>query len=141
HLFNDLGLEPDIAHIGTVTRYSAPAIDILVGDIFDVSADCLGPVSAIVDRAALVALPENMRTRYTSHLINLTDAAPQLLITYQYDQALVAGPPFSVTDAEVKRHYGATYHLTPLESQAVAGGLKGAIAATETVWLLQKAHK
>lgn len=140
-LFKDLVLAPEISRIGELIRYSANNIDILVGDIFAVSVDYLGPVSAIYDRAALVALPAGIRAHYTSHLINISDAAPQLLITYEYNQQLIDGPPFSVNEDEVKQHYDTRYHLKSVESQNIAGGLKGKVAATETAWLLQKADK
>ncbi len=136
-LFKELGLEPEISKVEKLVRYSAKDIDLLVGDIFDVSAEFLGPVNAIYDRAALVALPAGVREQYTSQLMNITDTAPQLLITYEYDQRLIAGPPFSVNADEVKRHYGATYQLNSVESKNVAGGLRGKAASTETAWLLQ----
>ncbi|MGZ8226115.1 MAG: thiopurine S-methyltransferase [Methylococcaceae bacterium] len=137
-LFKELGLEPEISKEGELTRYSAKDIDILVGDIFDVSAEYLGPINAIYDRAALVALPAGVREQYTAHLMNITGVAPQLLITFEYNQLLIDGPPFSVNEDEVKQHYGAIYQLKSAESKNVAGGLKGKVAATETAWLLQK---
>lgn len=136
-LFKELGLEPEISKVEKLARYSAKDIDLLVGDIFDVSAEFLGPVNAIYDRAALVALPTGVREQYTSHLMNITDTAPQLLITYEYDQRLIDGPPFSVNADEVKRHYGVAYQLKSVESKNVAGGLRGKVASTETAWLLQ----
>lgn len=136
-LFKDLGLEPEISRIGKLAHYRADNIDILVGDIFDVSAEFLGPVNAIYDRAALVALPAGIREQYTSHLTAITDLAPQLLVTYQYNQLLIEGPPFSISDDEVRRHYDAIYQVRPVESRDVAGGLKGKAASTETAWLLQ----
>ena len=97
----------------------------------------MGPVDAIYDRAALVALPETPRTRYAAHLMQITVTAPQLLICYDYDQSALAGPPFSISDDEVRRHYGDRYDLTRLESGPLAGGLKGKYPATENVWLLK----
>lgn len=136
-LFAGLGVEPEIATVGDLTRCSAPGIDIFVGDIFRLSAAALGPVDAVYDRAALVALPAEMRARYTAHLAGITAGAPQLLICYEYDQALAEGPPFSVPDEEVDRHYRAAYELTRLASVEVPGGLKGKCAAREKVWLLK----
>jgi thiopurine S-methyltransferase len=138
-LFKELGLEPQIFKAGELVRYSAKDIDILAGDIFDVSAEYLGPVSAIYDRAALVALPSGLRKRYTAHLMHITGTAPQLLITYEYDQRLMDGPPFSVSENEVMQHYEVAYQLKPVETKSVTGGLKGKVASTETVWLLQHA--
>lgn len=98
----------------------------------------LGPVDAMYDRAALVALPENMRHQYTEHVTEITDHAPQLLICYEYDQRVTEGPPFSISNEEVHRYYGHRYNLTLLTSADVPGGLKGKCTATEHVWLLRK---
>jgi thiopurine S-methyltransferase len=136
-LFNDLGVEPSISRMGELDLYRAKNIDIWVGDIFDVSAEILGLVDAIYDPAALVAMPGSRREQYTPHLMKITDAAPQLLICYEYNQQLMEGPPFSVHAEEAKHHYAEAYQLQPVESRDVVGGLKG-VGAIETVWLLQR---
>lgn len=135
-LFAELGITPDIAVVGKFKHYSGQQIDIFVGNIFDLSRELLGPVDAVYDRAALVALPADMRTRYTAHLTALTGSAPQLLIAYEYDQSIVDGPPFSVTGEEIRRHYRGSYSLKLLERADVSGGLKGKCPATEHTWLL-----
>jgi thiopurine S-methyltransferase len=136
-LFKSLNIKPNIKTLGDITHYIAPNIDIFVGDIFKVSPTILGAVDAVYDRAALVALPEDIRKLYTAHLITLTSQAPQLLICFEYDQSLHAGPPFSVNADEVKQHYQTNYDLTLLGSTAVIGGLKGQCPATEHVWWLK----
>lgn len=137
-LFAELGMEPSVSTVGKLSLYSGGKIDIFVGDLFDLSHEILGPVDAIYDRAALVALPEVMRERYTAHLKAVTALAPQLVIGYEYDQTLVPGPPFSVTSEELHRHYSDGYTLTPLARLEVPGGLKGKCPATEHIWRLDK---
>ena len=136
-LFDELGIAPTVAPIDKLARYQGKSIDIYVGDIFDLTRDMLGSVDAIYDRAALVALPEELRSRYAAHLITVTGAAPQLLISFDYDQQLMAGPPFAVSKEAVHRYYASQYQITPLLTRDVTGGLKGKVAATETIWLLQ----
>lgn len=138
-LFAELGIAPVISAAGPLTHYSAPALDIFQGDIFDLSRQALGPVDAIYDRAALVALPASMRARYAAHLMDLTATAPQLLLCFEYDQSLVNGPPFSVAPEETRALYGAAYGVSLLESTPLAGGLKGKYETTEHVWLLDPA--
>jgi thiopurine S-methyltransferase len=77
-----------------------------------------------------------MRRRYTEHLSALTNGAPQLLIALEYEQQGRDGPPFSVDAAEVQALYGGR-EPTLLAAQAIPGGLKGEIPATEKVWLLR----
>jgi len=135
-LFDELGLVPDISEEGALRRYCGPNVEIFVGDIFQLRRSLLGKVQASYDRAALVALPAQMRQRYTGHLREITATAPQLLLCFDYDQRAMEGPPFSVPDDEVARHYADHYHLRKLTSVEVAGGLKGQCAARENVWLL-----
>ena len=137
-LFAELGVTPTITRVGALDYYRAPHIDIFVGDIFGVTPELLGPVEAIYDRAALVALPQQMRARYTAHLASLTAQAPQLLISFEYDQQAMEGPPFSVSTEEIQRHYGQRYDITVLASLDVPGGLKGRCPATERVYVLRK---
>lgn len=135
-LFVELGVEPKILNLGKINRYSAENIDIYVGDIFELTQNILGKVDATYDRAALVALPEEMRKRYTAHLLEITATAPQLLFSYEYDQDLMDGPPFSVRNTEVEKHYKDYYQMKLLKSIDVPGGLKGVCKATESAWLL-----
>jgi thiopurine S-methyltransferase len=137
NLFSDLKLTPTITTHDDFTHYSAPNIDIFVGDIFNMTPALLGQIDLIYDRAALVALPEDMRKRYTKHLLTLTDrATPQLLICFEYDQNLHGGPPFSVNAAVVKLYYQSVYDIHLLERVTMVDGLKGKYPATEHVWLL-----
>jgi thiopurine S-methyltransferase len=57
-LFAELGMEPTILEVGKHKHFHGEKIDIYVGDLFDLSREMLGPVDAVYDRAALVALLE-----------------------------------------------------------------------------------
>lgn len=137
-LFVDLGVAPKISVQGELLRYSAPGLEIFVGDIFELSCDLLGRVDAIYDRAALVAFPTEMRGRYGAHVAAITQLAPQFLICFEYDQAVMNGPPFSIDRQKVHDVYGAHYQIEPITNRDVAGGLKGKCPAQETVWHLVK---
>jgi thiopurine S-methyltransferase len=134
-LFDSLNIKANVSSVKEFLIYQAPNIDIFVGDIFNLSADSLGQVDAIYDRAALVALPLSMRKQYAQHLLAITDSAQQLLICFDYDQSSMDGPPFSVTEQEVQQHYAASYQLSLLHNAPLDGGLKGRVAAKQQVWL------
>ena len=140
-LFWQLSLVPDVSGTAEMRHYHANNIDIFVGDVFDVSREMLGPVDAVYDRAALVALPDDTRQRYADHVARITGTAPQLLITFVYDQSLMDGPPFSIGGDEVQRRYGADYELVLAESSEIPGGLKTISSARTEVWLLRNRQR
>ncbi|MDH4019950.1 MAG: thiopurine S-methyltransferase [Xanthomonadales bacterium] len=78
-------------------------LTIVCGDYFEFLDE---PYDALYDRAALVALPPSLRPAYVKHTKSLLKAnATQLLITLEYDQQKVNGPPFSVLPDEVKKYW------------------------------------
>ena len=134
-LFAQLDVTPDITSVGELTRYESHGVTIYGGDIFALTPEVLGHVDGVYDRAALVALPFEMRRRYTTHLRNITGHAPQLLITFDYDQAQMDGPPFSVISNEVEQHYIDHFGITLLHGHDIH--LKGKVHAQEMVWYLR----
>jgi len=133
-LFKLLGLDPTITESGNLKHYSAPGIDIWAGNIFDLNAATLGAIDATYDRAAVVALPDDMRARYVTHVATITAKKPQLAITFAYDQAVMDGPPFSVPPASVHTLYDSIYSVTELTRANVEGKLKGKAVADEIIW-------
>ena len=105
--FKENGQQPSHIINGKFECCEAENIRILCGDFFDLSAGELANVSAVYDRASLVALPPEMRERYALHLVEILPAATKiLLITFDYPQAEMQGPPFAVTVSDVEALYG-----------------------------------
>ncbi|NVK55794.1 MAG: thiopurine S-methyltransferase [Alteromonadaceae bacterium] len=134
--FAALNIIPEIKQCGELLCYSAPGITLFCGDLFALEPKHTGTIDAVYDRAALVALPAEMRTSYCQHVHTLAPQAKQLLITFEYDQSAIAGPPFSVSPSEIEQYYAAHSDITPLMSAELAGGLKGKVPATERAWLI-----
>lgn len=135
-LFNELHIQPTITQLKELKLYQAENIDIFLGDFFNLSQQQLQHIDAVYDRAALVALPNSTRKQYSQHLRTISKSAKQLLISYEYDQNQIAGPPFAVTNAEIEQLYGSHYQIKLLYSEQVKGGMKGKCEASEKVWLL-----
>ncbi|MFQ5609121.1 MAG: thiopurine S-methyltransferase [Woeseiaceae bacterium] len=78
-------------------------ITIIRGDYFEFSGELF---DACYDRGAFAALPAAARPNYAEHTSALLlPGAYHLLLTLEYDQSLVAGPPFSTTAEEVDRYW------------------------------------
>jgi thiopurine S-methyltransferase len=104
--FKENGYTPQHIIREKVECYEANGIRILCGDFFDLSKNDLAKVSAVYDRASLIALPPEMRVRYVRHLVSILPPAKQiLLITVDYPQSEMQGPPFSVSSDEVEALY------------------------------------
>jgi len=137
-LFMELGIKPAITEFSKLKHYNAKYIDIFGGNIFHLTDKLLGAGDMIYDRAALVALPAAMRNQYTVHLTQITGKAPQLLISYEYDQTINEGPPFSVINEEIMLQYSGSYNIRLLASTDLPGGMKGKCPAKENIWFLQR---
>lgn len=136
-LFETLSLVPNIRQEEALVVYEAEGLIVYVGDVFELSAEMLGQVDAIYDRAALVALTKETREVYTAHLRAISNHAPQLLLCFEYDQSLMNRTPYSVDEEEVKGHYDEHYELTLLSRDEIVGGFKGKLPACDVAWLLK----
>jgi len=112
--FSEQGMSPSSTQPDGFLRLQAGAITLFSGDFFELSPRQVQPVGAVYDRGALIALPEDMRKLYAATLAELAPA-PILLITTNYDQSEMPGPPFAVTPTEVRSLYEDRYEIQVLE--------------------------
>lgn len=112
--FSERGFTPERKELGSFIELRYGGIAILVGDFFAATPELLGYFDGAYDRAAMIALPGELRARYAAHLSTLlAPKARLLLVTLHYDAE--GGPPFDVSPAEVERLY-AQGRITLLES-------------------------
>jgi len=119
--FDEHQLKPSVSEKGDFKVFRAGDIEIRCGDFFALAPDDLLDCVALYDRAALIALPAQMRERYTAHLQNILPRCAGLLVTLEYSQAEMPGPPFSVSHDEVQRLLGHNWKLEVLQEQDVLG--------------------
>ena len=123
-------------------RYAHQGIEIHQGDFFAFEPGPYGAFDHVYDRAALIALPFDLRQRYLDQLISLlAPGANGLLITFEYEQIQMDGPPFSVLHEEIVGFHGLDFER--LEVRDVLEhhpGMraKGLTALTECVYLVSK---
>jgi thiopurine S-methyltransferase len=105
--FAENGMQLTHSVSGQFDCCEADGIRILCGDFFELTRSQMTAVRAVYDRASLVALPPEMRERYARHLVEILPAGTQvLLVTFDYPQQEMAGPPFAVSAEEVQALYG-----------------------------------
>lgn len=105
--FAEQGLSPEIRDNGRFRCYRHAGIELWCGDFFALCAEDVADCSRFYDRAALIALPSELRERYVAHMASILPAkCGGLLIGMDYDQSLRQGPPFAVSEQEVRCRWG-----------------------------------
>jgi thiopurine S-methyltransferase len=145
--FREQGLTATVERQGPLTRFVAGPITFYAGDYFATTAAALGEVNALYDRAALVALPEEMRATYAAHTLGLLARDSHgLVLSLEYDlaQRATPPPPHPVFEPELRRLFtssagGVSRRLELLDD---SDGLtdvhrqQGLEALREKTWLL-----
>jgi thiopurine S-methyltransferase len=136
--FAEQGVTPTVERRGAFVVYSAGTITVFAGDMFATDAALVGRIDAVYDRAALIALPPEMRPRYVTHVRGLAAGAPILLVTLEYPQEVMEGPPFAVLEDEVRRLYaGARIELVD-EAPAQTARLPPGTPCREKCFLIER---
>ncbi|WXL24117.1 thiopurine S-methyltransferase [Ectopseudomonas mendocina] len=121
--FKEQGLQPEVTEAGAFRCYEAERLRIFCGDFFALTAEHVEACRGIYDRAALIALPPEMRARYVAHLSQIMPRGCQsLLVTLDYPQEQMSGPPFAVSDEEVQRLFSPDWDVERLQQLDVLGG-------------------
>lgn len=108
--FEDSQLTPKITSFDSKTRYQTTNIEIWLSDFFKIKQDDIGHFQSIFDRAALVALPIEMRRDYAKHLLSfLAPHGRLLLVTMDYDVEQMSGPPFYIDKTEIEELFPRTH--------------------------------
>lgn len=130
--FDENKLCPQVRETACGRHFEADDISVICGDIFRLDAALLSACAGVYDRAALVALPPAMRADYVRQIYgSLASSCRGLLITLDYPQEQMNGPPFSVGDAEIQDMFSAHSEATLIdrrdildkEPKFIAGGV------------------
>lgn len=118
--FVEQKLTPVIRQRGPFTAYSAGQITILCGNFFDLRAEDLIDFAAFYDRAALIALPDELRKQYAAHLSAIMpQGCKGLLLTMDYPQHQMKGPPFAVPPEQVEQLLGEAFTIECTEQRDI----------------------
>jgi thiopurine S-methyltransferase len=118
--FAENGLSATNIRQGKFSVNGTHGLRIYCGDFFDLTASDLAGVSAVYDRASLVALPPEMRAPYAVHMQHLLEPGSKtLLVAFDYSQFEMQGPPFSVQSPEVRALYSSWCDVVLLHTEDI----------------------
>lgn len=121
--FLENGIEHQREAVKDFFIYRSTQFTIYCGDYFKLTPTLLEDVTFVYDRAALIALPKEVRAKYAEHLFELVvqeghEKLTILLITLEYSSTDRQGPPFSVNEDEIGQLYGEAFQIRKLDSEA-----------------------
>ncbi|HUS96440.1 MAG TPA: thiopurine S-methyltransferase, partial [Hyphomicrobiaceae bacterium] len=118
--FEENNLKPVLRRAGEFNVYETSGIEIWCGDFFALPAKATAGVTAGYDRASLVAFPPHAQPAYADKLAQLLPEGSDLfLITLDYDQSQMNGPPFSVPDQQVERLFRPAFEIAKREETEI----------------------
>lgn len=118
--FKEAGVTAERSKNGKFEIWRHENIELFCGDFFNLDSDRLTGISAVYDRASLIAFPTDMREHYAQHLqLIIEPNTPILLVTLEYAQKAMQGPPFAVMEDEVYELYRSKYDIDLLEATDV----------------------
>ncbi|MBS0193975.1 MAG: thiopurine S-methyltransferase [Proteobacteria bacterium] len=142
--FAERGLQAEVFEDANGIHHRAGAIDLICGDAFALDERLLSSCEAIFDRAALIALPPDLRAHYAQQVYARMPAGCRgLLVTLEYPQQQKSGPPFAVDVAEVHARLQPGWSLDLLECKDILAEqpsfiAEGVSALTTSAWRLHK---
>lgn len=142
--FAEQEVEPSVVRNGTFSIWSAGPYTLYCGDFFALPAETLSRVAAVYDRAALIALPLEIRRRYATHMSKILPPSAKIFaIAIDYPDGQITGPPFAVPSPEVTELFGDAFNVKILhERDGLAGSAnlkqRGVTRLDETAYLLER---
>lgn len=109
------------------------SIELWQGDFFHLHIRQVAEIAAFYDRASLIALPRPTRQRYAFHLAQLVPPGACGLLISMTRKDPDAGPPYSVSHAEIEQLFSPNFRLTFLEQSPP--DVRGFI---ESAWALKR---
>ena len=115
--FSENNLAYKITKVDDFDLYSTENLEIYCGDFFALTSKHLNKVKSVFDRKSLIALEPEVRQKYVKHLNDIISVGARiLLVTLQYPQHQMSGPPFSVNKSEVESLFSMTFESQELRS-------------------------
>jgi thiopurine S-methyltransferase len=141
--FSEMNISPQITQQSKFIRYKHNNIELLCGDLFDLTKTDLPTIHAIYDCKALIALPNDLRKKYVNHIMSCLGTKIKILLLTMESNCHVKPPPYSVNSNEIDLLYGNYFNVQLLKSESIRDiperlVKKGYLEMRESVYLISE---
>lgn len=141
--FAGLNITPHVTKQSKFTKYQYNNIELLCGDLFNLTSSDLPMIHTVYDCKALIALPSNLRKKYIDHIVKCIGTKIRILLLTRETRCQVKPPPFPINKAEVDLLYGSYFDVQLLKCASITNipdrlVKKGYAEMTESVYLLSE---
>lgn len=129
---------------GNFKLFHGGGITILNGDFFELTPQDLGDIGAVYDRAALIALPPELRRSYAAKMIQLLDACAHpdtfelLQIVLERTPHDPKGPPYSISTSELEVLYGKSFQIQSISREFLPSNSTETSRTEECIYLMKR---
>lgn len=118
--FKAMHCQPEPRQVGQFSASEHGRLKILCGDFFALTPADLGIIDLVYDRAALTALPEDIRPQYVAHLSSILEVNSQILLLTLEDAEVTdtAEQVYGIAE-EIKALYADTYAIKLLHVESL----------------------
>lgn len=121
--FDEHKLTPCVNRRKNFTEWERGRLKILCGDFFGLNSADLGRIDVVYDRAALTALPEQVRKRYVAHMRQIVPMSCTIFLLTIEDICCVNGvfqpsATYEEIDEEIQALYGSYFSIKIAHSEA-----------------------
>ena len=115
--FKEWDCVPELLELHGKPCMKSNNVSLLQSDIFKLPLSLNGTFSHAYDRASMIALPPQMRVDYVGVLSDLLAVGGEvLLVTIEYPDGELPGPPFSVSPGWIAEHVSPHFSIEVIES-------------------------
>jgi thiopurine S-methyltransferase len=139
--FAELNITPHVEKQSKFTKYQCNNIELLCGDLFNLTSSDLPIIHAVYDCKALIALPSDLRKKYIDHIVKCIGTKIKILLLTRETGCQVKPPPFPISKTEVDLLYGSYFDIQLLKCLSITDiperlAKKGYTEMTESVYLI-----
>ncbi len=108
-VFEEAGLDPVDEVVGPHAARRSGTLTVVDSDFFALDLEAIGQMDRVWDRDALVALDVSERVDYVNRILAMTRPGGQIMVNvFTYDTTKFDGPPYSISDVELKALFAGT---------------------------------